>query len=66
MKINIKKNKNSHNIKLIFVGRVGRNKKILTTIKACKILINKGYKVSLNIIEIIKDKKYYFYLIYML
>lgn len=37
-------------IKLIYVGNVDKNKNISTTIKACKLLINRGYCVKFTII----------------
>lgn len=44
-------------IKIIYVGDIDKNKNISTTIKACKILKNRGYQVSLDVVGRIKDKK---------
>lgn len=55
--INIKES-NKQEIKLIYVGRVDKNKNIETTIKACQQLISKGYNVTYNIVGEVKEKKY--------
>lgn len=45
-------------LNLIYVGDVNSNKNIVTTIKACKILIEKGYDISYKIVGRIVDDKY--------
>ena len=56
-------NKNEYNnvidktVKLIFAGRIDRNKNIATTQKAMSILRKKGYNISLTIVGKIADKK---------
>ena len=44
-------------IRLIYIGDIDKNKNVVTTIKACKILKGKGYHVSLDVVGRIKDKK---------
>lgn len=44
-------------IKLIYAGRIDKNKNITTTQKAMKILRDNGYKVSLTVVGKIADKK---------
>lgn len=44
-------------LNLIYVGDVNSNKNIVTTIKACKILIEKGYDISYKIVGRIVDDK---------
>jgi glycosyltransferase involved in cell wall biosynthesis len=44
--------------RVIFIGELKKNKNIETTIKACKLLINKGYKVEFTVIGQIVDCKY--------
>ncbi len=43
-------------ISLLYVGDVDRNKNILTTIKACEKLRNKGYDLTYTIVGRIKDE----------
>lgn len=45
-------------IKLIYIGEIDSNKNINTTIKACKLLIEKGYSVNYTIVGKIIDAKY--------
>ncbi|MDN4861150.1 glycosyltransferase family 4 protein [Priestia aryabhattai] len=45
------------NIKLIFAGRIDKNKNVMTTIKACEMLRNKGLNVTLTVVGAIADKK---------
>lgn len=53
----VKLHKPSENvIKIISVGVINKNKNITTTIKACELLIERGYCVELNIIGKIADK----------
>lgn len=44
-------------IKIIFAGRISKRKNISTTIKACEVLINKGYKVKFTVVGRIEDQK---------
>lgn len=44
-------------IRLIYVGDIDKNKNISTTIKACGVLIDKGYQISLDVVGEIMDKK---------
>lgn len=46
-------------INLVSFGTIDRNKNFLTTLKACDILINQGYKVCLKIAGKIKNKTIY-------
>ena len=43
-------------IKIIFAGRISKRKNIITTIKACNILLSKGYTVKFTIVGRIEDK----------
>lgn len=53
----IKKELHKNHIRLIYVGVINSNKNIETTIKACKLLLKKGYLVKYTIIgEILKSK----------
>lgn len=52
-------NKIENTIKLIYAGRIDRNKNIETTQSAVKILREKGYDVSLTVIGKIADEKIY-------
>ncbi|PPK45279.1 glycosyltransferase family 4 protein [Clostridium algidicarnis] len=45
-------------INLIYVGSIDKNKNIDTTIEACKMLIEEGYKISYTVIGRIEDEKY--------
>jgi len=51
-----KKEPSNTNLKLLQIGDINRNKNIETTVKAVKILVEKGYKVSLEVVGKIKDK----------
>lgn len=53
-----RKNPEKNKLKIIYVGEINKNKNIDTTIKACKLLLTKGYDVSYTIIGKIIDKKY--------
>lgn len=46
-------------IKLIYAGRIDRNKNIPTTQKAMQILRERGYDVSLTVVGKVEDKKIY-------
>lgn len=48
----------SNKIRLIYIGNVDNNKNIETTVKACNLLIEKGYEVSYTVIGKIKSSKY--------
>lgn len=48
----------SNKLKLIYAGTVSKNKNIVTTAKACKLLSDQGYEVTYKIIGKITDKKY--------
>lgn len=50
-------NKLDSTVKLIFAGRIDRNKNIPTTQKAIKLLKDKGYDVSLTVVGKISDQK---------
>jgi glycosyltransferase involved in cell wall biosynthesis len=50
---------NNKLIKLIYIGGIDSNKNIKTTIKACKLLIDKGYSVSYTIVGKIFNIKFY-------
>jgi glycosyltransferase involved in cell wall biosynthesis len=50
---------NIAHIKLIFIGDIDSNKNIETTIKACRLLIDKGYSVKYTIVGQILDSKYF-------
>lgn len=54
-----KKNIINGEIKLIYAGRIDRNKNIPTTQKAINILTNKGYDVSLTVVGKIADRRVY-------
>jgi glycosyltransferase involved in cell wall biosynthesis len=45
-------------IKLIYIGEINSNKNIETTIKACKLLLEKGYSVNYTIVGEILEAKY--------
>lgn len=45
------------NIKLLYVGDVDKNKNIVTTLKACKRLIDRGYNVTYTIVGKIREKE---------
>ncbi len=46
-------------VKLIYAGRIDRNKNIPTTQKAADILRERGYRVSLTVVGKVADKKVY-------
>lgn len=48
-----------NNLNLLQVGDVNKNKNIETTVKAVEILINKGYKIKLDVVGKIKDQNIY-------
>ena len=48
----------NNKINLIYVGTLDSNKNIETTTKACKMLIQKGYKINYKIIGRIVNEKY--------
>lgn len=44
--------------KLIYIGEIAERKNIKTTIKACKLIRNRGYKVVFTIVGKMMDRKY--------
>ncbi len=48
----------SKRVRLIYVGRIEKNKNVETTIQACNLLISKGYKVEYTVVGKIVDQKY--------
>lgn len=56
---NARKSKLDKKIRFIQVGDINKNKNILTTVKALKLLESEGYTVSLDLVGKIKDKKIY-------
>lgn len=46
----------SSNIKLLQIGDIDKNKNIETTVKAVELLIEKGYRVKLDVVGKIKDR----------
>ncbi|MFC0013746.1 MULTISPECIES: glycosyltransferase family 4 protein [Allobacillus] len=44
-------------IRLLYVGKINRNKNINSTIEVCKLLIKEGYKVKLTVVGEVQDKK---------
>lgn len=57
-KLTKKEKPKNNEINVIQVGDIIARKNVGTTIEACKILIDKGYKVSLKIVGKIKNDKY--------
>jgi len=49
--------KNTKDIKLIYAGEVNQNKNLRETIKAAKILKNRGYEISIIVVGEITDSK---------
>lgn len=47
---------NKKDIKLLYVGKINKNKNILSTAKACEVLLNKGYNVTLTIVGKVENK----------
>lgn len=58
-KVKIKSKPDKFELKLLYVGVINKNKNILTTIEAIKILLNKGLKVKLTVVGKIVDKHIY-------
>ena len=54
---NFSKVLNKNYIKLIYAGRIDKNKNITTTQKATEILRKEGYKISFTVVGKVKDKK---------
>lgn len=52
-----KKTLDKSKIKLIFVGKINKNKNIVTIQKAMDILVNNGYGVELKVVGKVQDKK---------
>lgn len=60
IKNHIKKPKTLHNnnsIHLIYVGRINKNKNVITTIKVCHKLIHLGYHVQFTIVGKVENKR---------
>jgi glycosyltransferase involved in cell wall biosynthesis len=55
----VKRTTNIKAIKLIYIGGIDSNKNIKTTIKACKLLIDKGYFVTYTIVGKIGGVKFH-------
>lgn len=53
------KNLNGKGIRIVYVGSIDKNKNLLATLDACKILIKKGYKTSYTVIGRIEKKDIY-------
>lgn len=47
------------NITLIYIGDIDKNKNIITLIKVCEILIERGFKIQLNVIGRVVHTKVY-------
>lgn len=45
-------------LKLIYIGEVNKNKNVVTTIRACELLIEQGFSIQYQIIGKIVDEKY--------
>ncbi len=48
----------SNTIKLIFIGEISDRKNILTTLRACNILIDKGFNIRFTVVGDLAEKKY--------
>lgn len=48
---------NSLDLNLLHVGDINTNKNIETTVKAVRLLINKGYNINLNVVGKVKNQK---------
>jgi len=55
----MKKAPDKNNVRLLYVGAINKNKNILTTIKAIKLLQLKGYIVNYTLVGNIQDKNIY-------
>ncbi len=55
----VKKAPEKNNVKLLYVGSINKNKNILTTIKAIKLLQRKDYIISYTLVGNIQDKNIY-------
>ncbi|WP_034549715.1 glycosyltransferase family 4 protein [Carnobacterium funditum] len=56
-KVKTPKKISSESLKLLYVGKINKNKNIELTIEACKILISKGTRIELTIVgDIVKQK----------
>ncbi len=54
-----KKEAPGNRIKILFAGRITRGKNVSITIKACKILLSRGYEVKFTVVGGIKDRAEY-------
>ncbi len=50
---------NRNNINILYVGRLSKRKNILTTIKACQILQDRGYDITFSVVGPVEDQKMY-------
>ena len=55
----LQENKIENTVKLVYAGRINRNKNTLTTLKAMRILIERGYNVSFTVVGKIENKRIY-------
>lgn len=53
----LKRNDIKNKLRIIYVGRISKRKNITTTVKACKILRNKGYNVEFTIVGRIENQR---------
>lgn len=49
----------SDEVNILFVGRISRRKNVSTTIKACQMLIDRGYKVRFTVVGCVEDDREY-------
>lgn len=56
---NYKKDFSHNDIRLLYIGKINKNKNILTTAKSCEALINRGYTVSLTVVGNVEDLTVY-------
>lgn len=49
----------NNSINIIFAGQISKNKNVSTTIKACEILLKKGYNVKFAVVGRVKDQTEY-------
>lgn len=53
---NIRNTPDKNNLKLLYVGAINKNKNIIITIKAIKILQNEGYNINFTVVGKVEDK----------
>lgn len=56
---NKKREMKDKKINILYVGEINKNKNLVTTIKACKLLIKEGYNLKYTVVGKISDKKIY-------